>query len=553
MRVGILARKSTSKQETSVERQVTDARAFAAQKGWVVVETCVFFVPEGISGAVADRPEVTALFEAGKKGLISAVIVQTNDRITRLMGETIRMICALSEHGVATWSYSTGQEYRTGNSTERFLLAAQGFVAEQERERLIARTSESLFWRARQGFVTGNRLFGYDNVDFLKGDKVLRMRRPNEDAKWVLWAFERSADGWGYNRIAAELNRLGVPSPSANRKERIYAIESATDGKARPIARKDPASWSGNTVGYMLRNESYRGVLVYGARQNRIVNGEKAVVDTPERAERMDAPHLRIISEELQGRVEARLAKVAGGSRQGQTPKGVLVGNALCASCGGRMYVFGSNPPVYGCGTHHQKGHAVCGNERRRPLANLDGAFVDAVAARLEEGTVIDLAVEALRRRSAPESRVELCTPLTERRDTLRGERDNLERALARATPNLLDRVLALLDAKQTELDAAEAALAAATSAPEPIDTATFTPEALRARVADRVRRLRSAFAEDVPAARETLRGLLDGPARAVPLMVDGEPRYLVRGRLSAGIVHSAFATPNYGGDPKGN
>lgn len=138
----------------------------------------------------------------------------------------------------------------------------------------------------------------------------------------------------------------------------------------------------------------------------------------------------------------------AGMAPRGQTPRGVLVGNALCASCGGRMYVFGTNPPVYGCGTRHQKGHAVCGNERRRPLADLDGALVDAVAARLEEGTVIDLAVEALRGRSAPESRVDLCTHLTERRDALRGERDNLERSLARATPNVLDRILVLLEAK---------------------------------------------------------------------------------------------------------
>ncbi len=68
--------------------------------------------------------------------------------------------------------------------------------------------------------------------------------------------------------------------------------------------------------------------------------------------------------------------------------------------------------------------------------------------------------------------------------------------------------------------------------------------------MADRVRRLRGAFAEDVSAARETL---LDGPVSAVPIMVDGEPRYLVRGRLSAGIVYSSLTTPNYGGDPKGN
>jgi hypothetical protein len=180
----------------------------------------------------------------------------------------------------------------------------------------------------------------------------------------------------------------------------------------------------------------------------------------------------------------------------------------------------------------------VCANKGRRPLANLDGAFVVAVAARLEEGTVIDLAVEALRRRSAPESRVDLCTPLTERRDALREERDNLERALARATPNLLDRVLALLDAKQTELDAAEAALAAATSAPAPIDAATLTPEALRARVADRVRRLRSAFAEDV----------LEGPIVATPIEVNGEMRFLLRGTLRTAPPHLVARAAIQGG-----
>ena len=55
MRVGILARKSTAKQETAIERQIADARAFAAQKGWTVVESSIYFVPEGISGAAWNR------------------------------------------------------------------------------------------------------------------------------------------------------------------------------------------------------------------------------------------------------------------------------------------------------------------------------------------------------------------------------------------------------------------------------------------------------------------------------------------------------------------
>ena len=553
MRVAILARKSTSKQETSVERQIADARAFAAPKGWTVVEPCIFFVPEGISGMVAERPEFAALLEAGKKGLISAVIVQTNDRITRLMGETLTMIVALKDHGVAAWSYSTGQEYRADTASDRFVLMAYGFAAEMERERLVMRTSEALFWRARQGFVTGNRLFGYDNCDFLLGAKAVRMRRPNEEeAKWVGWMFERYADGWGLNRISQELNRLGVPSPSANRKERRYACESTPGGAARPIARKDPASWSGNTVRFILHNESYRGEQIYGRTQHKIIGGKKRVVRTPERAERINAPHLRIVSAELEARVDARLATNEGGSRQGRTPKGVLVGNLLCASCGGRMYIIGTNPQSYACGTRHQKGDAVCGNDRRRPREALDDAFVDALAARLEEGTVIDLAVEAIRRRADPAARVDPCTPLTERRDALRAERDNLERALARATPALLDRLLALLEAKQAEVDATEAALREATAGPAPLDPAALNAAALRARVADRVRHLRATFSADVHASRETVRLLLDGPARAVPVMVNGAPRYLVRGRLSTGAMHPALAMRNSDGDPNG-
>ncbi len=79
---------------------------------------------------------------------------------------------------------------------------------------------------------------------------------------------------------------------------------------------------------------------------------------------------------------------------------------------------------------------------------------------------------------------------------------------------------------------------------PAPLDASALDADALRARVADRVRHLRATFSADIPAARNTLRQLLDGPARAVPVMVNGAPRYLVRGRLSADAVHSALATP---------
>ena len=123
----------------------------------------------------------------------------------------------------------------------------------------------------------------------------------------------------------------------------------------------------------------------------------------------------------------------------------------------------------------------------------------------------------------------------------------------ARATPALLDRILALLEAKQAEVDATEAALREATARPAPLDPAALDAAALRARVADRVRHLRATVSADIYSARETVRLLLDGPARAVPVMVNGAPRYLVRGRLSTGAMHPALAMRNSDGDPNGN
>ena len=551
MRVGILARKSTSLQETSIDRQIADAKAFAERKGWIVVESSIHFVPEGVSGAVTSRPEFNALLEDGARGRIQAVIVQTNDRVSRLMTETVTMIVALKEHGIAAWSYTLGQEYRVDSTTERFLLAAQGFAAEMERERLISRTSEALFYRARQGLVAGNRLYGYDNCDYFVGDKAFVIRRPNEEAKWVVWVCERFAEGWGHRRIAEELNRLAVPSPSAKRRERAYACEEPDAPTSRPIRRKAAVNWSGSTVRSLLTNESYRGVLVYGRTQHVIRKGTKQVARTPDRAERTVAPHLRLIEPDLQARVEARLSTGKGsGARQGRRPKGVLVGNLLCSTCGGRMYVVGTTPESYVCGNRHQKGDTTCKNDRRRPREALDDAFVDALAARLEEGTVVDLAVEAVRRRSAPEVRVDERSALANRCKELRDACENYETAIARATPAMIDRLLGRLEATAADLAVAEAALNAT---PEPTDVGALDADALRARVRTRVKQLRTAFADDVPAARETLRQLLEGPARAVPVMVNGAPKYLVRAKVSAAALLPPGVVSKLGGDPKGN
>lgn len=533
MRVAILARKSTAAQATSIDRQVADARAFAARNGWTVIESCVFFVPEGVSGAVLDRPELRALLEAGKKRLIDGVVLQTTDRMTRLMLETVSIVVELLEVGIRAFSYTTGEEYKADSPTDRFLLAVKGFIAESERENIIARTSQAAFYRARLGFIAGNRLYGYDNVPIEVGGKTFKIRRPNEDeSRWVVWIHEKYDQAWGYDRIAAELNRLGVPSPRRS--------------------RKGPQEWRASAVREIILNDSYGGILVFGERKRVIRGGKKVVVKTPDRVERIDAPHLRILDPGLWARNQARVEGNRNGTRQtGNIPTGLLVGNLRCAVCGSRMYVTGGRDKVYTCGRRHQCGAATCDNGTKRPIDNLDAAVVAALLRVLDRPRLVEEVLAAYDAgTNTPVPAADEHAALEVRRAALRKELDNLTAAIATASnASVITRLVTLLDEKQAALDAAEAALATAkprTASPN------LDPEALRARAKDKVVRLAEVLRRDIPAGREALRGVLAGPAEAVPILVNGAPRFLVRAKLSASAVLQENPTLKTNGDPNG-
>lgn len=531
MRVGILARKSTDKQASSIDRQVADARLFAARNGWTVIEPCIFFVPEGISGALLDRPELRALVDAGKKRLIDAVVLQTSDRLTRLMIETVSIVVDLLDAGIRAFSYTTGEEYKADSSTDRFMLAVKGFVAETERENIVARTSQAAFYRARLGCVAGNRLYGYDNVPMDIGGKDFKVRRPNEDeSRWVAWIHQHYDQAWGYDRIAAELNRLGVPSPRRS--------------------RKGPQDWRGSAVREIILNDSYAGILVFGERKRVIRGGKKIITKTPERVERIDAPHLRILEPALWARNQARVKANQNGTRMtGNIPTGLLVGNLRC-ECGSRMYVLGGKHKTYGCGKRHQSGAATCDNATKRPLDNLDAAVVAKLLHILDRPRLIDEVVAAYHSRTTPDAQADERGALEARRDSLRKEFANLTTAITSASnATVITRLVTLLDEKQSALDTAEAALAQA----KPVTVApTLSPENLRSRAEAKVLRLGEVLRGDIPAGREAIRELLMEPAQATPIVVNGAPRYLVRARISAGAVFSGDLTFKTNGDPNG-
>src|SRR5688500_17723640 len=110
MIAAVYARKSTDQavadDAKSVTRQVEHARAYAASKGWTVVDEHVY-VDDGISGAeIANRPGFVRLMNALKPRAPFQVLVMSEEsRLGREAIETAYALKQLVASGVQVWFY----------------------------------------------------------------------------------------------------------------------------------------------------------------------------------------------------------------------------------------------------------------------------------------------------------------------------------------------------------------------------------------------------------------------------------------------------------------
>src|SRR5216683_6374623 len=222
----IYVRKSTdqagvSDEQRSVTRQIEHARQYAAQHGWLVCEEAVY-VDDGISGAeFVKRPCFLRLMNALKpRPPFQVLIMSEESRLGREAIETSYALKQILDAGVRVFYYLEDRERTLDSATDKVLLAVTSFASELERERAQQRTHDALLRLARAGHVTGGRLYGYDNVEVTAPGPDGRPKRQyvtreikQEQAAVVHRLFKLCAEGWGYTRMAKQLNAEHVPPP----------------------------------------------------------------------------------------------------------------------------------------------------------------------------------------------------------------------------------------------------------------------------------------------------------------------------------------------------
>lgn len=347
-RAAIYARYSTDKQrESSIDDQARVCRARATSLG---AEIVTLHADDGVSGStpVALRHGGKALLADAMAGRFEILFIESLDRLSRDLVEQETIVRRLEHRGLRIVGVSDGYDTSSGAS-RKLTRGMRGLVNEIYLDDLRTKTHRGLAGQVERGYHAGGLSYGYRSI---VGEHGHSLEIDPESARWVRWIFEHYASGWSCQRVAAELNRLGVRSPRGN----TWAV-SAIYGS--------PRKGSG-----IVNNELYRGRYVWNRSQwlKDPDTGKRQRLTRPTSEWQMiERAELRIVDEVLWSAVRTRMRapRRAGGSvGAGPKPRTLLGGLLRCGKCGGAIIAVDAHH--YGCAARKDRGPSVCEGLRAR-------------------------------------------------------------------------------------------------------------------------------------------------------------------------------------------
>ena len=552
MIAAVYARKSTDQagvaaEQKSVARQIDQATAYAARKGWTVSPEHVYS-DDGISGAeFATRPGLVRLMNALRdRPPFHVLIMSEESRLGREQIETAYLLKQIVTAGVRVVFYLEDRERTLDSPMDKVMLSLTTFADELERERARQRTADAMLRKAKAGHVTGGRVFGYDNIPVTATDGEGRevrdhvARRINEpEAEVIRRIFELSAAGVGFATIAKRLNDAGALAPRPR------------TGRVR--------AWAPSSVREILFRDLYRGLIVWNRTQKRNPWGVKRQRPRPESEWlQVPAPELRIVSDDLWCSAHERLGATravylrgTSGQRWGRPPSGVeskylLTGFAECAVCRGTLHVrsrsHGSRRAFfYACSNYHLRGRSVCVNRLDVAMDATDREVLSAVEKIILAPEVVHPAVEAAMKYLTPSADVVDAerAAITSQLDQLDAQLERL--ALAVASGGELAALLRLMK----DLDRQRAGLRDRLTAVESLRRVAVLDvgrieEDLNARLSE----WRELLRRHVVQARQILRKLMVGRLTFTPREESGARWYEFAGVGTLGNLINGLALP---------
>ena len=273
---------SHAQNDASIEQQIAECRAYAAQHDLKITEV---YADRAISGRSDRRPEFQKMIRHAEAGWFQVVLTYKSNRIARNMLDALRYEERLAKAGVrVVYCKENFGDNAAGRLALRMMMSLNEFYSENMAEDI------------RRGLIDGakqGRVMGYIPLGYKKG----------EDGHFVI------------DEPRAEIVREIFRRVSEN--ETLASI--ADDLNARGIRTQYKKPWGKNSFSTLLSNERYIGVYKFA--EVRIEGGMPAIIS-------------RALFEDVQEKVRRR-KEVAG--RRRDFAEYLLTGKAFCAKCGAPM------------------------------------------------------------------------------------------------------------------------------------------------------------------------------------------------------------------------
>lgn len=311
-RVDCLYRVSTTKQVDHDEQNQADipvqrkaCREFAAKMGWTIVHE---EQENGVSGykvSANDRDKLQLLKERAEQGKFDILLVFMFDRLGRKSDETPFVVKWFVKHGIRVWSVNEGEQ-RFESHTDRLTNYIRYWQADGESQKTSIRTKTALGQMVQEGrFRGGSAPYGYrlapSGIFNKRKHEVYKLEIDEDEARVVRMMFNLCVgSGYGRCKIANLISSQGIQTRAGG-------------------------NWHEATVGHILHNITYMGVLRSGESQSEVFP-ELQIIDptTFELAQKLMTERVNEFNEQ----------RTLPRNTSGQS---MLSGNVFCGHCGGRL------------------------------------------------------------------------------------------------------------------------------------------------------------------------------------------------------------------------
>ncbi len=263
------------------------------------------------------------MIEAAKQKKFQIILCKSQSRFTRDMELVEKYIHGLFPiWGIRFIAVADNADTEVkGNKKARQI---NGLVNEWYLEDLSENVRMVFDLKRKEGkYIGGFPIYGYRKDP---ADKNHIIPDP-EAAEVVRQIYQWSLEGHGRQNIAYLLNQRGIPNPTRYKVERGWTCN-------HPV-KNDFGLWNKVTVGRILSNEMYTGVMIQG-RRRKVSYKSKVVIDTPESEwYRVEGTHEAIIDRATFEAVQRGLRLRSRTDGSGEVH--LLSGLVKCADCGSTM------------------------------------------------------------------------------------------------------------------------------------------------------------------------------------------------------------------------